>query len=86
MNGSLFSKNVAVVNALEGYLHRLECQKPPQMTFTYKTKRKLMVFNESAACSSGIMVGYRVAVVGFRVLTMKDDDHRGEAQCKCLSR
>ena len=86
MNGSLFSKNVAVVNVLEGYLHRLECQKHQKITFTYKTQRKFMVFNESAACSSCNMVGYRVAAPGFRVLTMKDDDHRGEAQCKCLSR
>ena len=44
MNGSQFSNNVAVVNVLERYLHRLEGQKPPKMTFTYKTKRKLMVF------------------------------------------
>ena len=86
MNGAQFSKNVAVVNVLEGYLHRLEGQKHPKMTFTYKIQRKLMVFNESAACSSCNMLRYGVAVVGFRVLTMKDDDHRGEAQCKCLSR
>ena len=34
----------------------------------------------------GNMAPYRVAAPGFRVLTMKDDDHRGGAQCKCLSR
>jgi len=53
VNGSLFSKNVAVVNVLEGYLHRLECQKPPKMTFTYTTQRKLMVFKATVEIREG---------------------------------